>query len=325
MELAWVSKYSFALIPAEEVVPFWNLSPHATVFTHPDLLSRLSNRVDWWLALKGNEPLCLWPVTLPDGNQVDLPNFTYWVGPMWSKVMDATPAHSWLALSTEVYQGFIRVFVDHYGAIVASLPLGLLDIRVFDWWNYHAPEKPRIRAKARYTARLYNLQDLTARQIEAGYRPLRRRELRRVTKAGFPEKVTDWTPEELNTLYADVMRLQGIPVLNTEATQITALAHLARTCMGEVVSFRDAETGNLVTAVVLLLAKGVANMVLNLTSSPWRGTGLPTLAVHTAILAAKVRGADAFDFNGANSPTRGDDKHSYGAAPKLYFNICYPG
>lgn len=30
-----------------------------------------------------------------------------------------------------------------------------------------------------------------------------------------------------------------------------------------------------------------------------------------------------FDFNGANSPLRGDDKHSYGASEKLYFQLDY--
>ena len=30
-----------------------------------------------------------------------------------------------------------------------------------------------------------------------------------------------------------------------------------------------------------------------------------------------------FDFNGANSPLRGDDKHSYGSYEKLYFQLEY--
>lgn len=304
---------------------FWNLSPHATVFTHPDVLGGLSSRVDWWMARRGDEPLCLWPVTLPNGSHVNVPDFAYWVGPMWSQVIDVIPAHSWLAVSTEVYQGFIRVFVDRYGAIVASLPLGLLDIRVFDWWNYNLPAKPRIRIEACYTARIHDLQGLTARQIEAGYRSLRRRELRRVTKNGAPEKVTDWTTDELNILYADVMGLQGSSVSETDKIKIAALATVARSGRGEVGAFRDAQSGKLIAAVLLLFAKGVANMVLNLTANQWRGSGLPALTVHTSILAAKERGANVFDFNGANSPNRGDDKHSYGARPELYFNIRYPG
>ena len=32
---------------------------------------------------------------------------------------------------------------------------------------------------------------------------------------------------------------------------------------------------------------------------------------------------NSFDFNGANSPLRGDDKHSYGAEEKLYFQLKY--
>ena len=32
---------------------------------------------------------------------------------------------------------------------------------------------------------------------------------------------------------------------------------------------------------------------------------------------------DTLDFNGANSPNRSDDKHSYGTDYKLYFQLKY--
>jgi hypothetical protein len=149
--------------------------------------------------------------------------------------------------------------------------------------------------------------------------------LRQVAGAGAPERVTDWTLKEITGLYIEVMGWHGIQVPGATKKQIAALVGLVSCGMGDVVAFRDSQSGELASAVVLLEANGVANMVLNLTAKRWRGSGLPAWAVHTAILAAKVRGADVFDFNGANSPNRGDDKHSYGAAPELYFSIRYPG
>jgi lipid II:glycine glycyltransferase (peptidoglycan interpeptide bridge formation enzyme) len=46
-------------------------------------------------------------------------------------------------------------------------------------------------------------------------------------------------------------------------------------------------------------------------------------SVFKAIETARDRGLKYFDFNGANSPDRGDNKHSYGAEPVLYFDIEY--
>ncbi len=40
----------------------WENSPHGTVFTKPSVLEKLANQVRWFVARKGNEVLCCWPV-----------------------------------------------------------------------------------------------------------------------------------------------------------------------------------------------------------------------------------------------------------------------
>jgi hypothetical protein len=45
--------------------------------------------------------------------------------------------------------------------------------------------------------------------------------------------------------------------------------------------------------------------------------------MYSMILAGKARGMDTIDFNGANSPRRADDKHSYGAGAELFFELSY--
>ena len=51
-------------------------------------------------------------------------------------------------------------------------------------------------------------------------------------------------------------------------------------------------------------------------------SGLVAWAIRNQIMMAKSCGLDVFDFNGANSPSRGDDKHSYGAKAALFFEIA---
>ena len=102
---------------------------------HQSRWHKLSQRVDWWLAWKGNGP-CLWPVCMPDNKSVELPLFTYYVGPMWSQIAYDIPVSRWLASSMQVYGGFIKLFIEKYNRIKTCLPVGLTDVRVFDWWNY---------------------------------------------------------------------------------------------------------------------------------------------------------------------------------------------
>ena len=138
-------------------------------------------------------------------------------------------------------------------------------------------------------------------------------------------RVADWTLEDLILLYSEVMRLQDVVVPSATKDEIASLVSVVADGMGEVIAFRDSESGELTSMVLLLQDKGIANMVLNLTANRWRGSGIAAWTVYHAIQAAQARGADVFDFNGANSPDRGDDKHSYGAAPELFFEVRYPG
>lgn len=309
----------------DEVVKFWQESPHSSVFTHPDVLGSLSDKVHWWMAYKGKQPQCMWPVCLPDGEQISLPDLTYYVGPLWAHNVYPMPAHRYLSRTMDVYEAFIEHFLKRYGAIQACLPKGLHDVRTFDWWNYHQPSKPRFNIRPRYTACIYDLDTKSENEIISDYRQLRRRELRSVENDGLPPRANDCSVDQLITLYESVMERQEIDVEAAKQKEITALTDLANLGYGEIVAFQDTKSNNIIAACLLLYAKGEANMVLNLVANHWRSTGLPAWMITESIKSAQSKDMNTFDFNGANSPNRGDDKHSYGAIPILYFDIKYPG
>jgi hypothetical protein len=75
--------------------------------------------------------------------------------------------------------------------------------------------------------------------------------------------------------------------------------------------------------VVALYDCGAANLVISSVANKWRASGLSVQNTARAIAHAQSLGLSLFDFNGANSPQRGDDKHSYGAREQLYFNVSY--
>jgi hypothetical protein len=315
-------RFSFGIISSSQAQDFWNSAPGASVFTEPAVLERLCRRVDWLLARKGDVPVCLWPVCLPDGVVPAIPEFCYYIGPVWNLHGTQAPVHRWLADSTSVYQGFVRLMLPRYGKIRAQLPLGMHDVRVFDWWNYHEPRQPRFTIRPRYTACLRNVQSLGEDQLQGNLRNKRRQILRAILRQGVPPRSEIWETEELVELYQDVMgsRVNGIPAACLE--NIRALAALARQGRGEVVAFRDGG-GEIMSAGMLLYGNGVANLVLCLTASKWRDEKITLWTMYSMILAGKARGMDTIDFNGANSPRRADDKHSYGAGAELFFELSY--
>jgi len=316
------SRFSFNMISSPEAQNFWNNAHDASAFTEPEILERLSQRVDWLLASKGDVPVCLWPVCLPDGISPGIPEFCYYIGPVWNEHGTRAPAHRWLADSTQVYEGLIVLMVKRYGKIHAQMPLGMLDIRVFDWWNYHEPLKPRFVIRPRYTACIRGLQSIDEERLLADFRNKRRQILRGIMKDGVPQRSDHWQEDELVRLYYEVMENQQLEVSKSRHEGVLALCGLVKQGKGEVVAFRN-EHGEIMSAGMLLYGKNVANLVLCLTSNKWRDEKLTLWTMYSMLIAGKAKGMDIIDFNGANSPLRADDKHSYGAKAELFFELIY--
>jgi hypothetical protein len=317
------SRFSFSVLSSLKAQKFWNHAPDASAFTEPAILERLSPRVDWLLAAKGDVPVCLWPVCLPDGISPGIPDFCYYIGPVWNRHGLQAPVHRWLADSTKVYEGLIALMVQRYGRIHAQLPLGMQDIRVFDWWNYHEPLKPRFVIKPRYTACIRGVRSLTEEQMRSNFRNKRRQVLRgMMSRDRLPQRSDHWQAEELVDLYQGMMQHQGVVISNKCQESILALGGLVKQGKGEVIAFRN-DRGEIMSAGMLLYGKNEANLVLCLTSEKWRDEKLTLWTMYSLLLAAKAKGKDVIDFNGANSPLRADDKHSYGANAELFFELIY--
>ena len=315
------SAFTIVRISEPEAEHIWQSSPQACVFNRPEVLRVLNDTVDWWAVFKGNQIQCIWPVVLDrDGKVTNVP-FAYWVGPMWSALGASHPAHRALAMSTSVYQLFIPQFIERYGEIRASLHPSLCDVRVFDWWNYHEPTKPRFDIRPRYTAML-NLCS-QQKEFQVGFRELRRRELRKFERIrdGFVSD-SHVLPDELGLLYQQTLAL-GPDKMMKILSDFEKLLRLVDLGHGWVQAIRNKADGALAAVILVLNDAHQANMVLKLVDNQYRSNGLMARVTLLGIEDAHKRGLNVFDFNGANSPRRGDDKHSYGAWPTLYFDISY--
>lgn len=309
-----------------QALEVWRRSPHATIFTHPEVATSLANECHWWIVRKGEETSLAWPVAIDGRGRVTIPSFSYYFGPLWSRESESRSGSGRLSERLNVYGSAVERLWQEYGTISAELHPDLLDIRAFDWWNFGQPAQPQFKISPRYSAQLLHLDTLTDSALLGGLRELRRREIRRThqSKRFATAVCTEFDPRltlKLLDLYCQTVPMQSQDEVTSARASIIALLGLVERGWGFMVVTRDLRTGEVASVTLTLEALGVANLVLNLTSPHHRGSGVAAATVYATILEARSRGARTFDFNGANSPRRGDDKHSYGAGEVLYFRL----
>jgi hypothetical protein len=316
-----MSKYTFTKIEDFDVLmKFWSASPDATIFTHPDVLPKLVDQVEWWMAYKGEDPVCLWPICKTGFRNGGYSRFAYYVGPMWSKDHKMLSAHRWLQSSGQVYSGFIDRFkVDRHPTEVSLAPT-LTDVRHFLWTNSIPSELPEIQVIPRYTA-ILDLSDLKPQNILKCVSTNRNREILRIEKSEAFSITKKIETEQALKLYESFFAEKNITMHQKEMDKVIRLCELVESGYGRYTGYIDTTSGELVSIVILLYDRATANLVLNLTHQAYKSSGIGTATLFNAILTAKHLGLQSFDFNGVNHPQRAFYKHSFGAEPKLYFDL----
>lgn len=311
-------------LKTEEVERVWENSPHSSVFTHPYVLKKLSLQTRWFAVRSLDRILCVWPICINDQGLISKPPFTYYVGPIWEhKVYSQIAVHRSLSSPLVVYEKFLAFFEENFNNICCSFPPEITDLRPIDWWNFHNSEKNRIQILPRYTAIIDFQETLNPQSM---YRQVRRSEIRtfeKKYKSDFIYEKNIIDLDEVIELYQRTVPCYRENIPDNVSRSIKELCLLAKDGFGFLSLFRSKEDKKLAQFSLVLSARKKSNLILNLTNHQFKPTGLTAFATDQIINQSKQLGDILFDFNGANSPRRGDDKHSYGAKPVLYFDIEY--
>ena len=317
------SRFIIHEAPLDVVEKFWSSSPQAVLFNNPHILRVLSDDCSWFVAKKGDEPFLVWPVHLGPHKKPAIPPFAYFFGPMWSPSSGARSASSVFADRLTLYNEMIGFLISRFGGIANSFHDSLTDIRAFSWWGHESGLN--FRVEPRFTARITNLQTMSADDLLASFRELRRREITKIQR-GEGHKIESAIPESLFVdFYSGTFERQGQMPDNLDLRAIPGLLTLANDGHGFTIGARNVTTNQLESLALVLVEGSTANLVLNATDRERGASGIGAWTIYNSIEKARAIGVDTFDFNGANSPKRADDKHSFGAKEALYFHIEYQG
>lgn len=291
------------------------------MFNNPDVISTLSEDHSWWVVSKGDEPFLVWPVHLGKTKKPAVPPFAYFFGPMWSPIAESRPMSSVYADRLCAYNEMVEFLLSRFGGVANSLHPTLTDIRAFSWWGHNTGQ--HFEVSPRFTAQILDLQNKSSGQLLASYRELRRREIKRVEHSLAYTVVSHVEEVVVKSLYAAAFEKQGQAPCETDMSAIHNLLTLVEEGHGFIVGAQS-KVSKEVDSMTLILSDGrTANMVLNLTNPAKRVLGVGAWTVHKSIEKSRELGMQTFDFNGANSPMRADDKHSYGAEEVLFFSVSY--
>jgi hypothetical protein len=313
-------KFRVEYVPESLVRSFWDASPQATAFTHPDVLGHCADRVEWLGSWRSEDLVAVWPICRSKTGELACSStFLYYVGPLFSAEVHRFKYHRYQAVRQQALEAYIPVIVEHFPGLRFAMVPGEDDIRPFDWWNFDHPTGTGFVCRPRYTARIHQL-GRPVDDIRQDFARNRKRDLRPYFDA-WPVRSEAWHLDDLIALHDQPLQRQGIEVPEERRQALCDVVAAATGANGDVLAWRDPENGHLASFIVLLYGRFEANDVLCVAADSWRARGLSAWTTWQGMLHARALGKEIFDFNGANSPLRAADKHSFGAKAELYFSI----
>lgn len=302
----------------------WERSAEASAFNRPSYLSRLVDEVEWWGVERAGRCLAAWPLVRPSPESgLGPPPFCYYVGPMFARELreDANAARAWHGYAAS-FRALVEAVTTHHAAFAFSLPLGLTDLRILSWWNFDHPGQPGFHVVPRYTARVDLAAHADGMSLLGSFNSDRRRRTRQWSRVP-PHRYDDVDTARILDLHDQTLRRTGGDIGPDRHRALARVADLARSGAGRIIGFSDGPGQAAEGVVILLEGPQTMNNVFNSVSDSHCRTGLSSWMTWQALLHAKSKGVRWFDMNGANSPRRADDKHSYGARAEIYFDCRF--
>lgn len=293
-------------------------SPQGNVFCTSKFIDALNLETKYLFVEDNSQKKAALPVIIGDKG----PQWVFsYQGMMLSDTLEKLPLHRRVPETMRVTEFLISELSRAYDRISICCHPKLSDIRAFLWFNYHRPELGRFTIDIRYTGTL-DLENFDNNEFLAGIRTLRRREVSKAIKKGYfvEESISI---ELLNELHRRTFARQGIVRSDLEIELLKSVCTKAlNEGYGKILIAKNA-SGTIASASLLLFDIHCAYWMYGANDPDFRDTGAATLLMVESIKFASKCGKKYFDFEGVNSPQRGDFKTSFNAKVEPYYALTW--
>jgi len=297
---------------------FIESSSQGNVFCYSSFLDALRVDYDLLLVKKGDVAQAGTLVLKHNGRPAEQAR-TYH-GLMFNSLVREMPYHKRLKWILEVTDFLLAEMKERYDIISFSMHHSVEDIRSFQWFHYHEPEKGLFRTDLRYTG-LIELEGCKSfEDYISSIRKTRRHEYRKAINDGLIAELSK-DINELERLHRLTFERQAI---NQNIDEAQALRNIAASALsngfGELLLCKD-HKGNTASATLYLYDKECGYYLFGANDPDFRDTGSGTFLMLENIKRCYEKEIRKIDVCGINSPNRGDFKTSFNAAPVPYFSV----
>ncbi len=321
--------YSVKEISSKEALDAWTKTDEASLFCNPEYLKIMNHEVIYLGGFKNNELLAVWPFLRNEMKNNSPPPYSYYFGPFSTYKYYSLPPYKAFKNHLEIYSCLIEEVLRRNEFINFSLSPDFFDLRPFQWWNYNESNKKHFQINIKYTAQ-YNLSNFNnEEQLLLTFRPDdKRKKFKKLNSRGefYTDIDKEFNPSFLSELYKETINNSGGIISIEELYYLEALMNLTTEnfvspIKTSVVLLKSKVNDEVHGFQLLLIGKSKSYAVAQAVTNFARSKSASILLTASSIKYTKTLGCKYFDFNGANSPMRGDDKHSFGAQAYSYMEL----
>jgi GNAT superfamily N-acetyltransferase len=300
---------------------FVDLAPQGNIFCTTAFLDALGEDYDLVLIDENNQLKMGAIILKQSGTPIRAPYpFTLYHGILFDNSIYEMPRHRRAKKILEITEYLLKNLSECYNRISFCLHYNVDDLRSFQWFNYHNPEKGQFLITLRYTGILDLATWSSFDQYLLNIRTVRRQEYNKLKSSGFILESSD-DIGILDQLHSKTFARQGI---ERKEEEVRLLGSITGTALaneyGRLLVCKSPE-GIPISATVFLYDNRCAYYMFAATDPEYRKTGCGSYLMLENIRKCMEKGVVKVDMVGINSPRRGDFKTSFNAVQVPYFIV----
>lgn len=320
--------YKVKEISSESASSNWVKSNNTSLFCCPDLLNMLGYKTRFFGGYKNDELLVIWPLVETKDSFNKPPSFSYYFGPyyVFDNANDSPYKH--YRNNLEVFNCLNETIEKIASKIEFCLVPDFLDLRPFQWWNYHNDRGSKFEINLNYTAKYSFKSKISEKQLIASFRADDKRKKIRKLISNKSLKISsnmEFKPDDYLKFYENTLYANNAKLTFDEREALFKLLEYSKKKFNSPVSLKILElfkngASNSLGFQLLLIGKNQCYAVAQSVNDEGKDCNGNIYLTYSALSYAN-KNSMILDLNGANSPNRADDKHAYGASILSYYDL----